>query len=142
MRVVVWYASYATGYWSQCAYIVAFPHAVSMLRVVSIEYIYTHHAPISPQQRRITHGKLDKAHKGAVFRSGISLKWEWETHQNNAGGKLTKVRNPLAILSGIPTKIFMGIPRYRFSEIPGTEMRIPLGPASRGGRRFRELAPN
>ena len=68
---------------------------------------------------------------------GISLKWEWETHQN-AGGNLTKmqVRNPLAILSGIPTKIFMGIPRYRFSEIPGTEMRIPLGSASRGTSLF------
>ena len=63
---------------------------------------------------------------------GISLKWEWETHQN-AGGNLTKMKvgNPLAILSGILTKIFMGIPRYRFSEIPGTEMRIPLGPACR-----------
>ena len=81
-------------------YIVAFPHAVSMLRVVSIEYIYIHHhAPcthITSTATYNTHGKLDKAHKGAVFLIGNLTKMgvgnppkcRWESHQN-AGEKPT-----------------------------------------------------
>ena len=35
---------------------------------------------------------------------GISLKWEWETHQN-AGGNLTKMQ------VGIPPEFYLGFPR-------------------------------